>query len=132
MDHRFTTRVYYEDTDLAGVVYYANYLRFIERARTEYVASKGLDQTALRSHGLVFVVTRIEAEYLKPARFADDLTILTKPLSATRVRLTLAQQVWRASTLLFDSKVTLAAMSPEGRPLRLPEGLVRESHNVSD
>ena len=130
MDHTFSTRVYYEDTDLAGVVYYANYLRFIERARTEYVAAKGLDQTALRAHGLVFVVTRIEADYLKPARFADDLTILTRPLATTRVRLTLSQQVRRQDDLLFDAKVTLAAMSPEGRPLRLPPQLTGESNNV--
>jgi acyl-CoA thioester hydrolase len=66
--HQFRTRVYYEDTDLAGIVYYANYLKFIERARTEWVASLGIDQMALRAvHGIVFAVRRVEADYLRPA-----------------------------------------------------------------
>jgi acyl-CoA thioester hydrolase len=120
MAHHFTCRVYYEDTDLAGVVYYANYLKFIERARSEYVRSKGLDQSALRASGLVFVVTRIEADYLKPARFEDELTVLTAPVNASRVRLVLSQDVLRGDTTLFRAKITLAAMSLEGRPLRLP------------
>jgi len=126
MAHRFTCRVYYEDTDLAGVVYYANYLRFIERARTEFVRAQGLDQKALREQGLVFVVTRIEADYLRPARFEDDLTIITTPLTATGVRLTLSQNVLRSEELLFRSVITLAAMSPAGKPMRLPVELTRD------
>ena len=73
MTHRFPVRVYYEDTDLAGIVYYANYLKFIERARTEWVRSLGIDQTRLKAEaGIVFAVRRVEADYLAPARF-DDL-----------------------------------------------------------
>ena len=120
MAHTFTCRVYYEDTDLAGVVYYANYLRFIERARTEFVRAAGLDQRVLRDQGLVFVVTRIEADYLRPARFEDDLTIITTPLASTAVRLTLSQNVLRGEELLLRSQITLAAMSLAGKPLRLP------------
>ena len=69
-------RVYYEDTDLAGIVYYANYLKFIERARTEWVRGLGVDQVALRAeHGIVFAVRRVEADYLRPARFDDELVV---------------------------------------------------------
>ena len=75
----FQCRVYYEDTDLAGIVYYANYLKFIERARSEWVRSIGLDQNVLRKdHGLVFAVRKIEADYLKSAKFDDLLTITTE------------------------------------------------------
>ncbi len=70
--HRFTLRVYYEDTDLAGIVYYANYLKFIERARSEWVRELGVDQRAMKADaGLVFAVRRLEADYLAPARFDD-------------------------------------------------------------
>ena len=76
--HSFAVRVYYEDTDLAGIVYYANYLRYIERARTEYVRGLGIDQTRLRDEdGIVFAVRRIEADYLTPARFDEALVITT-------------------------------------------------------
>ncbi|MEM8958456.1 MAG: tol-pal system-associated acyl-CoA thioesterase [Pseudomonadota bacterium] len=124
--HRFETRVYYEDTDLAGIVYYANYLRYIERARTEYVRGFGIDQTALRDEdGIVFAVRRVEADYLAPARFDDKLVITTRPTLVKGARLTLHQQVWRGDTLCFDSEVTLAALHLDGRPARLPADLRR-------
>ena len=69
MTHCWPIRVYYEDTDLAGIVYYANYLRFIERARSELVRAAGIDQVALKAAGLVFAVRRVEADYISPARF---------------------------------------------------------------
>ena len=121
MTHSFTTRVYYEDTDLAGIVYYANYLRFIERARTEWVRSLGIDQTRLRTEaGVVFAVRRVEADYLAPAKFDDVLTILTLPQSATPARLTLKQDVRRANALIFTALVTLVALTERGAPTRLP------------
>lgn len=122
--HSFDVRVYYEDTDLAGIVYYANYLRYIERARTEWVRGLGIDQTALkRDTGIVFAVRRLEADYVAPARFDDVLTIISRPVAATPARLVLVQQVFRADTLLFDSRVTLVALGPAGRPARLPAEL---------
>lgn len=121
MTHTFTTRVYYEDTDLAGIVYYANYLRFIERARTEWVRSMGIDQTKLRTEeGVVFAVRRVEADYLAPAKFDDVLTILTQPAGATPARLTLKQDVRRDSALIFTAMVTLVALTDRGAPTRLP------------
>jgi len=79
MRHEFPIRVYYEDTDLGGIVYYANYLKFIERARTEWVRALGIDQTRLKAEeGILFAVRRIEADYLKPARFDDELVVETR------------------------------------------------------
>ena len=77
--HVFPIRVYYEDTDLAGIVYYANYLKFIERARTEWLRSLDVDQTALKTdHGVVFAVRHVTADYIKPARFDEALDVVTK------------------------------------------------------
>lgn len=121
MSHRFQTRVYYEDTDLAGIVYYANYLKFIERARTEWVASLGIDQMALRaSEGVVFAVRRVEADYLRPARFGDDLVVETVLQAATGARLVLEQVVLRGGERLFASVVTLVCLTDAGVAARIP------------
>ncbi|MDN5569193.1 MAG: YbgC/FadM family acyl-CoA thioesterase, partial [Paracoccus sp. (in: a-proteobacteria)] len=78
MSHTLTLRVYYEDTDLAGIVYYANYLKFIERGRSEWLRTLGIDQLAMQqTTGHVFAVRRVEADYLRPARFDDLLTVVT-------------------------------------------------------
>jgi acyl-CoA thioester hydrolase len=122
--HFHPIRVYYEDTDLAGIVYYANYLRFIERARTEWVRACGVDQVALRAdEGIVFAVRRVEADYLAPARFDDVLEVRTALKDLGGARITLAQDIWRADTILFHSIVTLVAIGPDGRPVRLPTAL---------
>lgn len=124
MTHRLTIRVYYEDTDLAGIVYYANYLKFIERARSEWVRELGMDQAALKAgQGLVFAVRRIEADYLAPARFDDLVEVRTRALRATAARIVLAQEVWRGATRLFAAEVTLVALGADGAPLRLPAAL---------
>lgn len=124
--HTFDCRVYYEDTDLAGIVYYANYLRFIERARTEWVRGLGLDQARLKAGtGLVFAVRRIVADYLAPARFDDLLTVETAPLTAGPARIVLAQTVRRGGETLFAAEVTLVALAASGRPVRLPAELRR-------
>lgn len=119
--HRFDLRVYYEDTDLAGIVYYANYLKFIERARSEWVRARGIDQKALKAEqGIVFAVRRVEADYLSPAVFDDALTVETTLDKLTGARITLKQTVLREDAPLFDSTVTLVILTAEGRPARLP------------
>lgn len=121
MRHEFQIRVYYEDTDLAGIVYYANYLKYIERARSEFVRSLGIDQNALRrNEGVVFAVARIEADYRVSAVYDDILTVRTEPLRITPARLILAQDIARGTDMVFQSKVTLAARNEAGRPVRLP------------
>ncbi|MEM1360569.1 MAG: tol-pal system-associated acyl-CoA thioesterase [Pseudomonadota bacterium] len=122
--HRFAVRVYYEDTDLAGIVYYANYLRYIERARTEFVRELGIDQSKLRDQeGIVFAVRRIEADYLTPARFDDQLVITTELVTLSGARLVLSQKVATQETECFEARVTLAAMRLTGRPARLPQAM---------
>lgn len=125
MDSRdFELRVYYEDTDLAGIVYYANYLRFIERARTEWVRGLGVDQGALkRDEGIVFAVRRVEADYLKPARFDDVLTVTTRLLEMGGARIELEQEVLRAGERLFAARVVLVCMSEAGGAGRIPPGV---------
>lgn len=127
MPHEHALRVYYEDTDLAGIVYYANYLRFIERARTEWVRALGVDQTRLRAEtGIVFAVRRVEADYLAPARFDDVLVVRTAVSEVTGARIVLGQDVLRGDEVLFRSVVTLVAIGGDGRPRRMPAHLVAE------
>lgn len=124
MTHRFTIRVYYEDTDLAGIVYYANYLKFIERARTEFVRDLGIDQGRLREEtGIVFAVQRIEADYISPACFDDVLVAETTVEALTPARIVLIQRMRRDGVMLFDSRVTLVALGQGGRATRLPAEL---------
>lgn len=126
MSHRFACRVYYEDTDLAGIVYYANYLRFIERARSEWLRDMGIDQGALKAEaGTVFAVRRIAAEYLHPARFDDLLEIRTSVIGFRPAQLSLAQQVCRAEILLFDARVDIVALGSLGRAVRMPAAIRR-------
>lgn len=124
--HTFVLRVYYEDTDLAGIVYYANYLKFIERARSEWVRSLGVDQTQLRAqHGLVFAVRRVEADFLRPAHFDDSLTVDTHLRSHSAARLFLDQTVRRGDEIVFTAQVTLVCLTSKGTPTRLPQGLAK-------
>lgn len=121
MTHRFDLRVYYEDTDLAGIVYYANYLKFIERGRTEWVRGLGIDQVALRAtSGIVFAVRRIEADYLRPARFDDELQVQTRALVVSGARIVLEQDILRGAERVFAAQVTLVCLTESGHPARLP------------
>lgn len=121
MTHTFAVRVYYEDTDLAGIVYYANYLRFIERGRSEWIRSLGIDQTRLKvEDGMVFAVRRVEADYLKPAKFDDLLTVTTRLVAATGARIVLDQAVLRGDERLFEAQITLVCLSDTGHPARIP------------
>ena len=118
--HQFPVTVYYEDTDMAGVVYYANYLRYIERARSEIVEQIGLDQNAMRAQGLVFVVTRVEADYIGAARMGDRLQVVTKHRAASPVRWTFDQEVQRDGDVIFRAHVVAVTMTTAGKPVRLP------------
>ena len=114
-------RVYYEDTDLSGVVYYANYLKFIERARSEWVRSLGIDQKYLKAKKrTVFAVRHLVADYVKSANFDDVLEINTFLENKTAARFILKQDVFRGKELLFRGRVTLVAITENGKPTRLP------------
>ena len=123
MTHSFPVRVYYEDTDLAGIVYYANYLKFIERGRSEWVRELGVDQLAMKAEGFVFAVRRVEADYLAPARYDDELLVETRLEEIRPARLTVRQEVQRAGQVLFTALVTIVCLDAGGRPARLPSSL---------
>ena len=123
-DSRFSwpVRVYWEDTDAGGVVYYANYLKFLERARSEWLRSLGIEQTELAAQdGVVFVVRRVEADYLRPARFNDALAVHCRVVEMGRVGLTMAQHVERTGEVLLAAQVKLACVDHASfRPARMP------------
>lgn len=118
-------RVYYEDTDAAGVVYYANYLRYLERARTEWLASLGHPLTELeRAHGVVFVVRRVEIDYRAPARLFDMLDVGLAIETLGRASLVAQQDVRRGDDLLVEARVDLACVDAvHWRPRRIPISL---------
>ncbi|WP_027259886.1 tol-pal system-associated acyl-CoA thioesterase [Leisingera aquimarina] len=120
MNHHFPVRVYYEDTDMGGIVYHANYLRFIERARSDWVRGIGVDQNAMREAGLIYVVRRIEADYLAPAKFDEELLVITSVHNVTPARMTLIQEVTRGGQPLFRAQVTIVCITIGGKPARLP------------
>ena len=119
---RFPVRVYYEDTDAAGVVYYANYLKFMERTRTEWLSSLGFDLAAIeREHGIVFVVQRVEIEFRRAAQLSDRLDVTLSLVELGRARLVADQAVKRGTETLTDARVTLACLDPATwRPARIP------------
>ena len=119
---RFPVRIYYEDTDAAGVVYYANYLKFMERARTEWLASLGFDLAAFEDiHAVVFVVHSVEIEYRLPARLGDRLDATFALIELHRARMVALQQVWRGEKVLTEARVGVACIDRATfRPARIP------------
>lgn len=121
---RTEVRVYYEDTDAAGIVYYANYFRFIERGRTEFLRALGHDQNTLMQEGVAFAVRSASAEFIKPARLDDLLTVETAVASLGRAQMSFAQRVLRGGELLLDAKIRVACIDPaRGRPIPMPRHL---------
>ena len=114
-------RVYYEDTDAAGIVYYANYLRFIERGRTEFLRALGHDQNILMGEGIAFAVRSASVEFLRPARLDDLLTVETGIASLGRAQVTFAQRILRDTELLLDAKIRVVCIDPgRGKPIPMP------------
>ncbi|MBV1864359.1 MAG: tol-pal system-associated acyl-CoA thioesterase [Rhodobacteraceae bacterium] len=121
MIHELKLRVFYEDTDMAGIVYYANYLKYIERARSTMVREAGISQGQMKEgDGQVFAVYKVEATYQRPAKLDDELTIATKVQHLSAAKMLFLQDVLRGQEVLFTSKVTVICMTTAGRPVRLP------------
>ena len=127
MRHQFNLKVYYEDTDMGGIVYHANYLKFIERARSTWVAELGVDQLRLQASGVVFAVRDISAQYLAPARMGDNLLVCSRVIVTTAARWVLDQVVKRDGMVLFTAEVTIVMIGMKGSPIRLPKELRRIS-----
>lgn len=120
MSHNMKIKIYYEDTDAGGVVYHANYLRFMERGRTEMLFEMGIDLARLHNEDRIFIVTRVDIKYRRPARLGDTVEIKTVLGWCKHASAMLRQQCLRGDTLLAEAEVTVAMIGPTGRPTRLP------------
>jgi acyl-CoA thioester hydrolase len=125
-------RVYYEDTDAGGVVFYANYLKFLERARTEWLRSLGFEQDTLREQGVVFAVRKVVIDYLRPALFNQLLDVHTQVIAVGTASITFNQRVLDGSAVLTEATVKLACVDAETfRPRPVPDVIQEEIKRVS-
>ena len=124
-EHHFALTVYFEDTDTAGIVYYANYLKFMERARSDMIRAAGVDQAAeLRASGSAYVVADVAIRYLRPGRLADDLVVVSTVEAVRAASVVIQQRVMRGTEMLTDARVTAAFLDRNGRPQRQPKDWV--------
>ena len=131
-EHRFALSVYFEDTDTAGVVYYANYLKFMERARSDMIRAVGIDQgEMLRGDGSAYFVTHVDIRYRRPARLGDDLQVVSTIELVRASSVNIHQRVMRGPELLADASVTAAFLDRNGRPRRQPREWVEEFRKIT-
>ena len=121
--HIFPVRVYYEDTDLSGLVYHASYLRFMERGRSEFLRASGMGHRDLLEceEPLVWAVRRITVSFLRPARIDESLTITTSVAALGGARMRLKQAIWRELDMLLEAEVEACVITLDGRPRRVPD-----------
>lgn len=135
MSHEIQYRVYYEDTDAGGVMYHANHIKFCERGRTEFLRSFKLQNVDLHAeNGVLFVVRHIEADYFKPARLEDYLTVRTSLKSMKNTSFIMRQEILKGEEVLFGMNVLLVTVNIEGKPTPLPDNvknLFKESLETS-
>ncbi|MCL6741942.1 acyl-CoA thioesterase [Sphingomonas sp. RB56-2] len=131
--HRFALTVYFEDTDTAGIVYYANYLKFMERARSDMLRAVGIDQQAAKTAGEgVYAVAEVGIRYLKPAQLGDDLLVVSTVQQVRAASVTIHQRVMRGTETLADANVTAAFLDPNNRPKRQPRAWVEQFKQISE
>ena len=119
---KYKFKIYYEDTDSGGIVYYANYLKYLERARSEAIYSLGLTNTNLqKDHDTLIIVKSCNIEYKKPAKFEDELEIISSILSKTRTSFTMLQIIKKNEEIISEATVQLATVNKEGKPIKIPE-----------
>jgi acyl-CoA thioester hydrolase len=130
--HYFALRVYIEDTDLGGVVYHANYLRFLERARSDMLRAVGIDHRTAIEHGQgVYAVTEVNIKYRKPARLDDELVVLTELQEIGAAVCLIVQKIMRKDQLVAEALVRIAFLNPQGRPQRQPADWVEKFRKVA-
>jgi acyl-CoA thioester hydrolase len=131
-EHRFALTVYFEDTDAYGIVYYANYLKFMERARSDFIRAVGVDQAAeLRSTGSAYAVVEVDIKYRRPARLGDDLLVVSSVEQVRASSVDIQQRVMRGPELLTDARVTAAFLDGQGRPRRQPSDWVEKFRAIT-
>ena len=119
---KYKVKIYYEDTDAGGVVYYANYLKYLERARSEAIYSLGLTNTNLqKDHDTLIIVKSCNIEYKKPAKFEDELEIISSILSKTKTSFTMLQLIKKNEEIISEATVQLVTVNKEGKPIKMPE-----------
>ena len=119
---KYKFKIYYEDTDSGGVVYYANYLKYLERARSEAIYSLGLTNIKLQKHhGALIIVKSCNIEYKKPARFEDELEIISSVLTKTKTSFTMKQIIKKDEETISEADVQLVTVNKEGKPVKIPE-----------
>jgi len=121
MAHSIKIKVYYEDTDAGGVVYYANYLGFMERARTEFLAEYGIDVAELHNQGLFFVVVHVDITYKKPVRLGEIVDVTTEVTELKRASMTIRNCICKDDFVRVEAILTFACIDREGKPRRLPD-----------
>ncbi|WP_189640246.1 YbgC/FadM family acyl-CoA thioesterase [Paramylibacter ulvae] len=131
MPHEFKLNVFYEDTDMAGIVYYANYLKFIERGRSTLTREIGIDQLEMQRKGVVFAVRKIEAEYLGAAKLDDELVIATVLQQVTGAKILFQQEVLRGDDVLFSALITVVCIGENGRATRIPKEALQKFQKFS-
>jgi acyl-CoA thioester hydrolase len=119
--HNHKVKIYYEDTDAGGVVYYANYLRYMERARTELLSERGIDVAEYHSKGYLFAVVNVNVQYKKPALLGDVIDVSTEITDVTHVTISIGHRIYRGNDLLVEATVRLVCINKDGKPQRLPE-----------
>lgn len=120
--HHFPLRIYFEDTDLSSLVYHANYLRYMERARSDMLRIAGIDQRGNHEDGAgVYAVSEVQIRYRRPARLDDDLIVVSRVAQVGAATCTIHQSVMREAELLTDATVSVAWLTPQGRPQRQPK-----------
>jgi len=131
-EHHFALTVYFEDTDTAGVVYYANYLKFMERARSDMLRAVGVDQgEVLRSGGGAYYVARCDIRYVRPARLGEELLVLSSVEQVRAASVEIQQRVMRNGELVTDARVTAAFLDANGRPQRQPKEWVDKFRSIT-
>ena len=123
--HEMNKKIYYHDTDCGGVVYYANYLKYLEEGRTEYLNAKGVDIKQLSEQDIVFVVRRVEVDYKFPARYGDNLLILSELSNIKRATIEFAQDIVIDTNLLIRAKIELVCVNYSFSPKRIPEEIIK-------
>ena len=130
--HHFALTVYFEDTDTAGIVYYANYLKFMERARSDMIRAAGIDQRSAQEDGTgVYAVAEAHVRYLRPARLGDDLRLISTVQEVRAASVRIHQRVMRGPELLADGRITAAFLGPDDKPRRQPREWVQRFKELS-
>ena len=131
-EHHFALTVYFEDTDAYGIVYYANYLKFMERARSDFIRAVGVDQAAeLAASGSAYAVVEVDIRYRKPGRLGDDLQVVSTVDQVRASSVHIQQRVMRGTELLTQARVVAAFLDGEGRPRRQPRDWVEKFNEIT-